>query len=141
MLTPWSQPVRVCMRTIHPPDNIQNDGRPGGEFLSNAHWLGPWRQHFDDESWRDSGYSSRPSVCLILCCGFGVTVIRHENADAMVLASALMRGIHPPDNNQNGDVQGHGVSILMTNHGVELVTLFWLSQPPVYLYSVPRWSY
>jgi hypothetical protein len=29
---------------------------------------------------------------------FGVTVIRHQNADAMVLASALMRGIHPPDN-------------------------------------------
>jgi hypothetical protein len=27
---------------------------------------GPWRQHFDDESWRGSGYSSRPSVCLIL---------------------------------------------------------------------------
>ena len=23
-------------------------------------------------------------------------MIRHENADAMVLASALMRGIHPP---------------------------------------------
>jgi hypothetical protein len=21
----------------------------GGECLSNAHWLGPWRQHFDDE--------------------------------------------------------------------------------------------
>ena len=26
---------------------------------------------------------------------FGVTVIRHQNADAMALASALMRGIHP----------------------------------------------
>jgi hypothetical protein len=21
----------------------------GGECLSNAHWLGPWRQHFNDE--------------------------------------------------------------------------------------------
>jgi hypothetical protein len=20
-----------------------------GEYLPNAHWLGPWRQHFDDE--------------------------------------------------------------------------------------------
>jgi hypothetical protein len=40
------------LRGIHPPDNIQNDGCPGGECLSNAHWLGPWRQHFDDESWR-----------------------------------------------------------------------------------------
>ena len=55
------------LRGIHPPDNIQNGGRPGGECLSNAHWLGPWRQHFDDESWRGSGYSSRPSVYLILC--------------------------------------------------------------------------
>jgi hypothetical protein len=26
---------------------------------------------------------------------FGVTVIRHQNADAMVLATLLMRGIHP----------------------------------------------
>ena len=26
---------------------------------------------------------------------FGVTVIRHQNADAMILASARMRGIHP----------------------------------------------
>jgi hypothetical protein len=54
------------LRGIHPPDNIQNGGRPGRECLSNAHWLGPWRQYFDDESWRGSGYSSRPSVCLIL---------------------------------------------------------------------------
>jgi hypothetical protein len=37
---------------------------------------------------------------------FGVTVIRHENADAMVLASALMRGIHPPDNILNGGRPG-----------------------------------
>jgi hypothetical protein len=40
------------LRCIHPPDNIQNGGRPGGKCLSNAHWLGPWRQHFDDESWQ-----------------------------------------------------------------------------------------
>jgi hypothetical protein len=33
---------------------------------------------------------------------FGVTVIRRQNADAMILASARMRGIHPPDNIQNG---------------------------------------
>ena len=31
---------------------------------------------------------------------FGVIVICHQNADAMVLASALMRGIHPPDNSE-----------------------------------------
>jgi hypothetical protein len=33
---------------------------------------------------------------------FGVIVICHQNADVMVLASALMRDIHPPDNIQNG---------------------------------------
>ena len=40
----------ACLRGIHPPDIIQNGERPGGECLLNAHWLGPWRQHFDDES-------------------------------------------------------------------------------------------
>jgi hypothetical protein len=49
------------LRGIHNPDNIQNGGHPGGECLSNMHWLGPRRQHFDDESWRGSGYSSQPS--------------------------------------------------------------------------------
>jgi hypothetical protein len=37
---------------------------------------------------------------------FGVTIICHQNADAMVLASALMRGIQPPDNIQNGRCPG-----------------------------------
>jgi hypothetical protein len=37
---------------------------------------------------------------------FGVTVIRHLNADAMVLASALMRGIHPLIIFKMADVQG-----------------------------------
>ena len=37
---------------------------------------------------------------------FGVTVIRHQNADAMVLASARLRGIHPPENIQNGGRPG-----------------------------------
>ena len=51
----------------------------------------------------------------------------------MVLASARLRGIHPPDNIQNGGRPGgnasqtrtgqdHGVSILMKNHGVAAVT-------------------
>ena len=47
--------VLVCalMRGIHPPDNNQNGGRPGGGeclslSLSQAHWLGLWHQHFDD---------------------------------------------------------------------------------------------
>jgi hypothetical protein len=37
---------------------------------------------------------------------FGVTVIRHQNADAMFIVSALMRGTHPPDNIQNGGRPG-----------------------------------
>ena len=58
----------------------------------------------------------------------------------MVLASALMRGIHPLKIFKMADVQGgnvmplisalaedHGVSILMTNRGVAAVPLFWLS--------------
>ena len=52
-------------------------------------------------------------LCQVLCgfsYDFGVTVIRHQNADAMVLASALSCS--------------HGVSILMTNHGVAAVTFF-----------------
>jgi hypothetical protein len=58
-------PVSACLRGIHPPLIIfkMADVR-GGECLSNVHWLGPWRQHFDDESWCGSGYSSRHSVCL-----------------------------------------------------------------------------
>ena len=36
---------------------------------------------------------------------FGVTVIHHENADAMVLASAYERH-SPPDNIQNGGRPG-----------------------------------
>jgi hypothetical protein len=41
---------------------------------------------------------------------FGVTVIRHQIADAMVLASALMRDIHPPDSVQNSGLSKGNVS-------------------------------
>jgi hypothetical protein len=37
---------------------------------------------------------------------FGVTRNSSSNADAMVLASARLRGIHPPDNIQNGGCPG-----------------------------------
>jgi hypothetical protein len=40
---------------------------------------------------------------------FGVTVIRHQNADAMGLASARLRGI-PPENIQNGGRPGGNAS-------------------------------
>ena len=39
---------------------------------------------------------------------FGVTVIRHQNTDAMILASALMRGIHPLIILKIADIQGGG---------------------------------
>jgi hypothetical protein len=69
-----------------------------------------------------------------------------QNKD--ILASALMRRIHPLDNIfKMADVQGvnasnkhtgedHGVSILMTNHGVAAVTLSWLYRPSVTMASV-----
>jgi hypothetical protein len=37
------------MHIIHP-DVRHFEYFQGGECLSNAHWLGPWRQHFDAES-------------------------------------------------------------------------------------------
>jgi hypothetical protein len=44
--------------------------------------------------------------CLWFFLGFSndfdVTVIRHQNADAMSLASVRLRGIHAPENIQNG---------------------------------------
>ena len=39
---------------------------------------------------------------------FGVTRNSSSNADAMVLASACLRGIHPPDIIQNGERPGGG---------------------------------
>jgi hypothetical protein len=65
----------------------------------------------------------------------GVTIIRHQNIDSMFLASALMRGIHHLIIFKMADVQGamhphkrtdlgHGVSILMTNHGVAGLRFF-----------------
>jgi hypothetical protein len=70
------------LRGIHPPDNIQNGGCPGGECLSNTQWLGGNGNGEHAIAWknqevshgvsilmmnRGSGYSSRPSVCLIFC--------------------------------------------------------------------------
>ena len=63
---------------------------------------------------------------------FGVTRNSSSNADAMVLAIARLRGIHPPDNIQNGGRTG-GMPLnahclgpwrqrLMMNHGVATVT-------------------
>jgi hypothetical protein len=53
---------------------------------------------------------------LVFSNDFGVTVIHHQNADAMVLASALMRSIHPPDNIQKGGRPG-GMPLLIKRTG------------------------
>ena len=43
----------------------------GGECLSNAHWLGPWRQHFDDElrlhqnNWKIIGKTKTSGFCVV----------------------------------------------------------------------------
>ena len=44
-------------------------------IVNSALAIGSWRPHFDDESWRGSGYAffwlSGPTVCLysvLLCC-------------------------------------------------------------------------
>jgi hypothetical protein len=39
----------ALMRGIAPLDVRHFEYFQGGECLSNAHWLGLWRQHFDDE--------------------------------------------------------------------------------------------
>jgi hypothetical protein len=44
-------------------------------------------------------------------------MIHHQNADAMGLASALMRGITPWTSAILNIFRAHGVSILMTNYG------------------------
>jgi hypothetical protein len=43
----------------------------GGECLSNAHWLGPWGQHFDDElrlrqnHWKIIGKTKKSGFCVV----------------------------------------------------------------------------
>jgi hypothetical protein len=34
------------------------------------HWLGPWRQNFEDESWHGSGYAflAESTFCVFLFC-------------------------------------------------------------------------
>jgi hypothetical protein len=41
--------VLARLRGIPPLDVCHFEYYQRGECLSNAHWLGPWRQHFDDE--------------------------------------------------------------------------------------------
>jgi hypothetical protein len=41
-----------------------------GDASDKRIWLGPWRQHFDDESWRGSGYAflAESTFCVSLFC-------------------------------------------------------------------------
>ena len=52
-----------------------------------------------------------------------MTVIHHQNADAMVLAGALLGGIHPPDNIQNDSRPGGVASLTRTCWDVAAFTL------------------
>jgi hypothetical protein len=54
---------------------------------------------------------------------FGVTVIHHQNDDAMVLAGALLGGFHPPDNIQNDRRPGGNASWARTGWDLAAVTL------------------
>jgi hypothetical protein len=62
--------------------------------------------------WRPEFYKNIPSTVsrtffsARFSNDFGVTVIRHQNADAIGLASVRLRGIHPPENIQNGGCPG-----------------------------------
>jgi hypothetical protein len=49
-------------------------------------------------------------------------VIYHQNTDAMVLADALLGGIHPPDNIQNDRRPGGNASSARTGWDVTAVT-------------------
>jgi hypothetical protein len=43
----------------------------GGECFSNTHWLGPWRQHFDDElrlrqnHWKIIEKTKKSGFCIV----------------------------------------------------------------------------
>jgi hypothetical protein len=59
----------------------------GGECLSYPHWLGSWRQHFDDKSWRGSGYAflAESTFCVSLFCDLGhkLTIYDLTKSDAL----------------------------------------------------------
>jgi hypothetical protein len=68
----------ALMRGITPLDVRHFEYFQGGEYLSNAHWLGPWRQHFDDKlrlrqnDWKIIGKTNKSGFCVV----YSVTVYR-----------------------------------------------------------------
>jgi hypothetical protein len=77
------------MRGISPLDIRDFEYCHWGECLSNAHWLGPWRQHFDDESrlrqnhWKITGKTKKFGFCV----AYSVNSCRH--AHAITLANKM----------------------------------------------------
>ena len=67
---------------------------------------------------------------------FGITVIRHQKADTMVIARALMRGIHPLIIFKMADVQGGNASHTCTRPWHQHLDDKSWSQLSVCLYSV-----
>jgi hypothetical protein len=62
MLTPWSRHFEYYQ---------------GGECLSNAHWLGPWRQHLMTNYGLRQNHRKNQEVCLLctLFCGVAAVML------------------------------------------------------------------
>jgi hypothetical protein len=58
------------------------------------------------QSHRSKQATQKADFLVLFSNDFGVTVIRHQNTDAMVLACALVRGIHPLIIFKIADIQG-----------------------------------
>ena len=65
--------VSTLMRRIHPLIIFKMADVHGGMPFISALAIGPWRQHFDDESWRGSGYAflAESTFCVSLFCAAG----------------------------------------------------------------------
>ena len=86
----------ALMRSIHPLIIFKKGGRPGGMPLlikrTGSYWLGPWRQHFDDKSWRGSGYAflAESTFCMSLFCDTIVILAYMKiTADAIISLHSL----------------------------------------------------
>ena len=87
----------------------QNGGKMGGRWSQHPYNITKsirnLRSHLNTKNWTKSAQTSTVSLCFKIDrvpIIYYVTVIRNQNADAIVLARALMKGIRPPDNIQNG---------------------------------------
>jgi hypothetical protein len=66
----------------------------GGECLSNAHWLGPWGQHFDDELRLRQNHRKNQEVGLLydLFCGAALHKVTVDFGWKIWLLSFFLNG-------------------------------------------------